>query len=30
MQKELPMIFAGCQLVLLQLDNVHLEKEHEN
>lgn len=30
LKTELRMLFAGCHLILLQLDNVHLEKEHEN
>lgn len=30
LKMELHMLFAACQLISLQLDHVHLEKEHEN
>ena len=30
LKTELRMLFAGCQLILPQLDTIHLEKEHEN
>lgn len=30
LKTELRARFAGCQLITLQLDHVHLEKAHEN